>query len=92
MVFKEEDIVSRSKDVEIIGEPFRCRDGEYTKFYCIKVRIIFENGEEREYLLRSHGDPKGILNFKENKKGIKDNMKERFFLLRNGEIVFKSWD
>ncbi len=91
MVINEEDIVARSTDVEILSDPFRCREAEYTKFYCMKVKIYFDNGEVKEFMMRSHGDPKGLINFKDNKKGIKDNMKDKFLLLKNGEIVFKSW-
>ncbi len=91
MIIKEEDILARSTEIEILSDTFRCREAEYTKFYCMKVRIHFDNGEIKEFMMRSHGDPKGLLNFKENKKGIRDNMKDKFLLLKNGEIAFKSW-
>lgn len=92
MNVEERDVIARSKDIEILSDTFRCRDAEYTKFYCMKVRIYFDNGEVKDFMMRSHGDPKGLINFKENKKGIKDNMKDKFLLLKNGEIIFKSWE
>jgi len=39
-------------------------------------------------MLRAHGEPKTLLDFLENKKGIKDKLEKSFFLLKNGEIVY----
>ena len=90
-MLKQEDIVARSVSIEVIGEIHRCNEGEYSKFYCIPVKIIFDNGEEREYMLRAHGEPKTLFDFLENKKGIKDKLEKSFFLLKNGEIVYGSY-
>jgi hypothetical protein len=90
-MLKQEDIVARSVSIEVIGEIRRCNEGEYSKFYCLPVKIIFDNGEEREYMLRAHGEPKTLLDFLENKKGIKDKLEKSFFLLKNGEIISGSY-
>jgi hypothetical protein len=88
---KQEDIIARSKAIEIIGEIHRCSEGENSKFYCLPVKIIFDNGEEREYLLKAHGEPKTLYDFIENKKGLKDKMEKSFVLLKNGEILYGSY-
>jgi hypothetical protein len=42
-------------------------------------------------MLRAHGEPKTLLDFLENKKGIRDKMEKSFFLLKNGEIISGSY-
>ncbi|WP_448584495.1 hypothetical protein [Thermocrinis sp.] len=88
---RADDIVARSIAIEIVGEIQRCSEGENSKFYCLPVKIIFDNGEEREYLLKAHGEPKTLLDFIENKKGLKDKMEKAFILLKNGEILYGSY-
>ncbi len=85
---KQEDIVAKSVEIEILGDIERCHEGEYSKFYCLKVKIKFDNGEEREFLMRSHESPKSLENFINNKKGIKERTEKSFVLLRNGEIMY----
>jgi len=88
---RELDIVAKSKAIEIVGEIQRCSEGENSKFYCLPVKIIFDNGEEKEYLLKAHGEPKTLLDFIENKKGLRDRMEKSFVLLKNGEILYGSY-
>ncbi len=85
-MLKKEEIVARSVKIEVVGEIQRCRTAEDTRFYCLPVKIHFDNGEVRKYLLKSHGEPKGLENFIQNKKGIKDKLEKNFVLLKNGEI------
>lgn len=85
-MIKEEDIVAKSERIEVVGQIERCHQAEDAKFYCLKVKIHFDNGEVREYTLKSHGDPKGLENFLQNKKGIRDRLEKGFVLLKNGEI------
>ncbi|HIC97946.1 MAG TPA: hypothetical protein EYP11_06085 [Aquificaceae bacterium] len=80
------EVVARSVRIEVLGDIERCSRGEDSKFYCLKVRIVFDNGEEREYLLKAHNEPKGLENFLANKKGIRDSLEKRFVLLKNGEV------
>ncbi len=82
----KEDIVARSVSIEVVGEIERCHRAEDAKFYCLKVKIHFDNGEVREHLLKSHNEPKGLENFLANKKGIRDRLEKSFVLLKNGEI------
>ncbi len=83
---KAEEIVARSQKIEPLGEPFRCSEAENSKFWCLKVKIIFENGEEREHVLRGYSEPKEIENLLSNKKGMRDVLEKSFVLLKNGEI------
>jgi len=83
---KEEDIVARSVKIEVVGQIERCHRAEDAKFYCLKVKIHFDNGEVRDYLLKSHNEPKGLENFLANKKGIRDRLEKSFVLLKNGDI------
>ncbi len=85
---KKEDIVARSVEIEVIGDIERCHEGEYSKFYCIRAKIKFDNGEEREFLMRSHESPKSLENFIQNKKGIKEKTEKSYVLLKNGEIMY----
>ncbi len=85
-VVKEEDIVARSIKIEVVGEIERCHKAEDAKFFCLKVKIYFDNGEVKDYLLKSHNEPKGLENFLANKKGIRDRLEKSFVLLKNGEI------
>ncbi len=85
-VVREEDIVARSVKIEVVGEIERCHRAEDAKFYCLKVKIHFDNGEVREHLLKSHNEPKGLENFLANKKGIRDRLEKSFVLLKNGEV------
>ncbi len=80
------EIVARSVKIEVVGKITRCGKGEDSKFYCLPVKIHFDNGEVRNYLLKSHGDPKGLENFLANKKGIKERLERSFVLLKNGEV------
>ena len=81
-----EEIVARSVKIEVVGEIERCSRAEDAKFYCLKVKIHFDNGEVKDYLLKSHNDPKGLENFLQNKKGIRDRLEKSFVLLKNGEV------
>ncbi|MDQ7038415.1 MAG: hypothetical protein Q9N26_04340 [Aquificota bacterium] len=81
-----EEVVARSVRIEVVGEIRRCGEGIDSKFYCLPVKIYFDNGEVRNYLLKAHNEPKGIENFLANKKGIKDRLEKSFVLLKNGEI------
>lgn len=80
------EIVARSVKIEVVGEVERCRRGEDSKFYCLPVKIHFDNGEVRDYLLKAHNEPKGLENFLQNKKGIRDRLEKSFVLLKNREI------
>ena len=80
------EIIARSVKIEVIGEIERCQQGEDSKFYCLPVKIHFDNGEVRDYLLKAHNEPKGLENFLQNKKGIRDRLEKSFVLLKNGEI------
>ncbi|WP_457599961.1 hypothetical protein [Hydrogenivirga sp.] len=82
----KEDIVARSVKIEVVGEIERCHRAEDAKFYCLPVKIHFDNGEVKEYMLKAHNEPKGLENFLANKKGIKDRLEKSFVLLKNGEI------
>ncbi len=81
-----DEIVARSVKIEVVGEIERCSRAEDAKFYCLKVKIHFDNGEVKDYLLKSHNDPKGLENFLQNKKGIRDRLEKSFVLLKNGEV------
>ncbi|WP_461831951.1 hypothetical protein [Aquifex sp.] len=83
---REEEIVARSVRIEPLGKPERCRDAENSKFWCMKVKIIFDNGEEREYTLKGYSEIKELENFLNNKKNIQDILNHGYVLLRNGEI------
>jgi hypothetical protein len=83
---KSEDIVARSVKIEVVGDIERCHRAEDAKFFCLKVKIHFDNGEVRDYLLKSHNEPKGLENFLQNKKGIRDRLEKSFVLLKSGEI------
>lgn len=72
----------------MVGEIERCHDGENAKFYCLPVRIHFDNGEVRDYLLRAHGEPKTLKDFLENKKGLKDRMEKSFGLSEEGRVLY----
>lgn len=81
-------IIARSVSIEVIGEIDRCHDGENSKFYCLPVKIYFDNGEAREYMLRAHGEPKTLKDFLENKKGLRDKMEKSFGLSEDGKILY----
>jgi len=81
-----EEVVARSVRIEVVGEIERCSSGEDSKFYCLPVRIHFDNGEVRNYMLKSHNEQKGLENFLNNKKGIRDRLERSFVLLKNGEV------
>lgn len=82
------EIVARSISIEVIGEIHRCQDGENSKFYCLPVKIHFENGEVKEYMLRAHGEPKTLKDFLENKKGLRDKMERSYGLTKDGKVVY----
>ncbi|MEJ5339710.1 MAG: hypothetical protein ACK42C_08220 [Aquificaceae bacterium] len=82
------EIVAKSLRIEVIGEIERCHDGENSKFYCLPVRIHFENGEVKEYMLRAHGEPKTLKDFLENKKGLRDRMERSFGLTKAGKVLY----
>ncbi|MFN3976448.1 MAG: hypothetical protein ACK4LT_05225 [Aquificaceae bacterium] len=81
-------VVAKSVSIEVVGEIGRCHDGEYSKFYCLPVKIYFDNGEVRDYMLRAHGEPKTLKDFLENKKGLKDKMEKSFGLSEDGKILY----
>lgn len=81
-----EDIIARSVKIEPLGEPERCKDAENAKFWCLKVKIYFDNGEEREYTLKGYSEVKEIENFLTNKKNIQDVLNQSYVLLKSGEI------
>ncbi len=81
-------LVAKSVSVEVVGEIERCHDGENSKFYCLPVRIHFDNGEAKEYTLRAHGEPKTLKDFLENKKGLRDKMEKAFGLTEDGNIIY----
>lgn len=81
-------IIARSVSIEVMGEIDRCHDGENSKFYCLPVKIHFDNGEVREYMLRAHGEPKTLRDFLENKKGLRDKMEKSFGLREDGKILY----
>ncbi len=81
-------IVARSVSIEVVGEMERCHDGENSKFYCMPVKIHFDNGEVKEYTLRAHGEPKTLKDFLENKKGLRDRMEKAFGLTEDGKVLY----
>jgi len=83
---KQEDIIAKSVKIEPIGQPERCHDAENSKFWCLKVKIIFDNGEEREYVMRGYSEIKELENFLNNKKNLQDILNHAYVLLKNGEI------
>ncbi|MCS7262355.1 MAG: hypothetical protein N3C13_01790 [Aquificaceae bacterium] len=84
-------IIARSVSIQVVGEIKRCHDGENAKFYCLPVRIHFDNGEVRDYLLKAHGEPKTLKDFLENKKGLKDRMEKSFGLSEEGRVLYVSY-
>lgn len=81
-------VVARSISIEVAGQIERCHDGENSKFYCLPVKIHFDNGEVRNYMLRAHGEPKTLLDFLENKKGLKDRIEKSFGLTEDGRVLY----
>ncbi len=81
-------VVARSVSIEVVGEIDRCHDGENSKFYCLPVRIHFDNGEVKDYMLRAHGEPKTLKDLLENKKGLKDRMEKSFGLTEEGKVLY----
>ncbi len=81
-------IVARSVKIDIVGEISRCNVGEDSKFYCLPVRITFDNGKVVDYMLKAHGEPKTLKEFIENKKGIKDRMEKNFGLAEDGSVLY----
>lgn len=81
-------VLARSVKIDVVGEIERCHDGENSKFYCLPVKIHFDNGEVRDYMLRAHGEPKTLKDFMENKKGLRDRMEKSFGLSENGDVVY----
>jgi len=83
-----QEIVAKSVKIEVAGEIERCHDGENSKFYCLPVKIHFDNGEVKDYMLKAHGEPKTLKDFLENKKGLRDKMEKSFGLTAKGEVVY----
>ncbi|MFN3870836.1 MAG: hypothetical protein ACK4MW_05055 [Aquificaceae bacterium] len=81
-------IVAKSVSIEVVGEIHRCHDGENAKFYCLPVRIHFDNGKVVDYMLRAHGEPKTLKDFLENKKGLRDKMEKSFGLSEEGKVLY----
>ncbi|SHK48561.1 hypothetical protein [Thermocrinis minervae] len=81
-------VIARSVKIEITGEIDRCHTGEDSKFYCLPVKIYFDNGQVVDYLLKAHGEPKTLKDFIENKKGLKDRMEKNFGLTEDGRVVY----
>ena len=84
-------VIARSIRIEVIGDIKRCNKGEDSKFYCLPVKITFDNGEVKDYLLKAHGEPKTLKDFLENKKGLRDKMERGFGLTEDGDIVYISY-
>ena len=80
------EIVARSVKIEVVGEIRRCGNWIDSKFYCLPVKIHFDNGEVKAYMLKSHNDTKGLENFLSNRKGLRERLERSFVLLRNGEV------
>ncbi len=85
-------VVARSVSIEVVGEIDRCHDGENSKFYCLPVRVHFDNGEVKEYMLRAHGEPKTLKDFLENKKGLRDKMEKSFGLTEDGKVLYVGYE
>ncbi len=81
-------IVAKSIKIEPAGSIERCHEGEYSRFYCLRVNIIFSNGITKEYLMRAHGEPKTLERFINNDKGYKDKFQDKFALTEDGKIVY----
>lgn len=90
-MLKDGDVLARSIRIEPKGEIHRCREGAYSMFYCLPVVVYFDNGETREYLLKSHSEPKALQEFLENKKGLRERMEKNFVLLKDGSIRYASY-
>lgn len=82
------NIVAKSVKVEPAGQIERCHEGEYSKFYCLKVLITFSNGITKEYLMKAHGEPKTLERFINNEKGYKDKFQDKFGLTEDGKIIY----
>ncbi|MEN3033967.1 MAG: hypothetical protein ABDH18_03140 [Aquificaceae bacterium] len=80
-------IVAKSQEIIVVGQIKRCNEGEASKFYCLEVIIKFDNGQELTHILKTHGEPKGLIDFIENKKGIKDQLSRSFALTEDGKII-----
>lgn len=81
-------LLAKSVSIEVVGEIERCHDGENSKFYCLPVRILFDNGQKVDHVLRAHGEPKTLRDFLENKKGMRDRMEKAFGLLEDGKVLY----
>jgi hypothetical protein len=82
-------IVARSVKVEPLDAKIeRCKDGENSKFYCLKVLITFSNGTTKEYIMRAHNEPKTLERFINNEKGYKDKFQDKFALTDKGDVVY----
>lgn len=82
-------IVARSVKVEPLDTKIeRCKDGENSKFYCLKVLITFSNGTTKEYVMRAHNEPKTLERFINNDKGYKDKFQDVFALTDKGDVVY----
>ncbi len=82
-------IIAKSVKVEPIdGKIERCFDGEYSRFYCLKVLITFSNGITKEYIMRAHNEPKILERFINNDKGYKDKFQDKFALTEKEDIVY----
>ncbi|MCX8076016.1 MAG: hypothetical protein N3C57_03175 [Aquificaceae bacterium] len=84
-------IVARSVSIEVMGEIQRCHDGENSKFYCLPVKIHFDNGDMKEYTLRAHGEPKTLKDFLQNNKGLRDKMEKSFALSEDGKVIYAGY-
>ncbi|MEN3028894.1 MAG: hypothetical protein ABDH29_06745 [Aquificaceae bacterium] len=84
-------LIARSVSIEVIGDIHRCHEGEDAKFYCLPVRIHFDNGEVKEYMLKAHGEPKTLKDFLENKKGLRDRMERSFGLSEEGKVLYAGY-
>lgn len=82
-------VIAKSVKVEPVDNVIeRCHEGEYSRFYCLKVIISFSNGVTKEYLLKAHNEPKTLEKFIANEKGYKDKFQDKFGLTDNGDIVY----
>ncbi len=82
------EIIAKSVKIEEVGNIKRCTEGNSSKFYCLEVKIYFDNGVVKNYLLKAHNEPKTLEKFIKNEKNYKDKFINKFGLTKDGQIVF----
>ncbi|NPB06544.1 MAG: hypothetical protein GXO03_02945 [Aquificae bacterium] len=80
-------VVARAVKFEPLGEPYRCSEAENAKFWCLKVRLYFDDGRQTEYELMGYSEPKELENFLANKKGVQEVLLPAFGLTEDGRVV-----